>query len=236
MTNPAKIAQRAEMEDLLAVQALKDKASRAAKRKVTDADSEGKESKDLDAKEWETINVYMKRLFKEHLINAKYNQHTPVYVDPSNPRRYILLIVDACQEWAKALDGVSITSPPCTLAYINLSKAKLNDLNIQFLAAILGGRNQGDMTPTISRTGCDLTLSSPPNKADIEGYIDFLGIRNQDKEYTLEILLANGFHSHKVFKLVGLARSEVKELVLTLGVVTMLFDNVSKYDQHLSGL
>jgi hypothetical protein len=87
MTNPTKIAQRAEMEDFLAEQALKDKASQAAKRKATNADSEGKESKDLDAEEWDTITVYMKRLFKEHLINAKYNQHTPVYVDPSNPRR-----------------------------------------------------------------------------------------------------------------------------------------------------
>jgi hypothetical protein len=103
MTNPAKIAQRAKMEDLLAAQALKDKASRAAKRKVTNADSEGEESEDLDTEEWDTINVYMKRLFKEHLINTKYNQHTPVYVNPSNPRRYILLTIDACQEWAKAL-------------------------------------------------------------------------------------------------------------------------------------
>jgi hypothetical protein len=91
------------------------------------------------------------------------------------------------------------------------------------------------MSPTISGTGAESTLSSPPNKSDIEGYIDFLGIQNRDKEYTLEILLANGFHSHKVFKSLGLARSEVKELGLTLGVVTMLFDNVAKYNQHLSG-
>ncbi|PLW40137.1 hypothetical protein PCASD_07834 [Puccinia coronata f. sp. avenae] len=73
MTNPAKIAQHAKMEDLLAAQALKDKVSQAAKRKATNADSESKESKDLDTKEWETINIYMKRFFKEHLINAKYN-------------------------------------------------------------------------------------------------------------------------------------------------------------------
>jgi hypothetical protein len=103
MTKPAKIAQRAEMEDFLAAQALKDEASQAAKHKATNADSEGKESKDLDAEEWDTITVYMKRLFKEHLINAKYNQHTPFYDNPSNPRRYILLTIDACQEWAKAL-------------------------------------------------------------------------------------------------------------------------------------
>ena len=71
-------------------------------------------------------------------------------------------------------------------------------------------------------------LSSPPNKDDIEAYLDFLGIH--DKDHTLEILLENGFHSHKVFKSSGLARSDVRELGLTLGVVTMLFDNVAKYE------
>ncbi|PLW41565.1 hypothetical protein PCASD_10000 [Puccinia coronata f. sp. avenae] len=255
MTNPAKVAQRAEMEDLLAAQAMKDKAARALKRKATDDDSDVEESEDLDAKEWDTINVYMKQLFKAHLINAKYDCHTPVFIDPSNPRSYILLTVDACQEWAQALvdqkDGVTTTSPPCTLHYINLSKAPherlgtgsiaptsnslVNDSNIQLLAALLAGRTQNEMSPTISGTGAKSTLSSPPNESNIEGYIDFLGIRNRDKEYTLEILLANGFHLHKVFKSSGLARSEVKELGLTLGVVTMLFDNVAKYDQHLSG-
>jgi hypothetical protein len=57
MTNPAKIGQHAKMEDLLAAQALKDKASQAAKRKATNADSEGKESKDIGTKEWHTINI-----------------------------------------------------------------------------------------------------------------------------------------------------------------------------------
>jgi hypothetical protein len=107
MTNPAKVAQRAEMEDLLAAQAMKDKAAQALKRKETNDDSDVEESEDLDAKEWDTINVYMKQLFKAHLINAKYDCHTPVFIDPSNPRHYILLTVDACQEWAQAL-----VSPP----------------------------------------------------------------------------------------------------------------------------
>jgi hypothetical protein len=156
----------------------------------------------------------MKRLFKEHLINAKYNRHTPVYVNPSNPRCYILLTVDACQEWAKALVSPDLSPlfwllsndisfffsgwpkgqgqyhlppPPRTLAYINLSEAKhawlscesmattstsaVNNSKIQLLAALLGGRNRGDMTPTISRTGCDSTLSSPQTKPTLKGIL-----------------------------------------------------------------
>ncbi|KNZ60279.1 hypothetical protein VP01_1580g1 [Puccinia sorghi] len=65
-------------------------------------------------------------------------------------------------------------------------------------------------------------------KGDIKGYLDFLGIH--DKDHVLEILLENCFHSHKVFKPPGLARADIKNLGLTLGLVTMLFDNVSKYE------
>jgi hypothetical protein len=97
------------------------------------------------------------------------------------------------------------------------SNSVVNNSNIQLLAALLAGRNQNEMTPTISGTGAKSTLSFPPNKSNIKGYIDFLGIQNQDKEYTLEILLANGFHlQYKVFKSLGLSCLDVKELGLTL--------------------
>jgi hypothetical protein len=89
MNNPAKVAQQAEMEDLLATQALKNKAAQSSKSKATNGDSEGEESEDLDAKAWDTINVYMKQLFKAHLINAKYDGHTHVFINPSNTTRYI---------------------------------------------------------------------------------------------------------------------------------------------------
>ncbi|PLW17871.1 hypothetical protein PCASD_19677, partial [Puccinia coronata f. sp. avenae] len=69
------------------------------------------------------------------------------------------------------------------------------------------------------------------NKTNMYDYINFLGIRNS--EYTLMILLANGFHLHELFKSPALSRSVVRELGLTLGVVTMLFSNVARYNQYL---
>ncbi|PLW26848.1 hypothetical protein PCANC_25439 [Puccinia coronata f. sp. avenae] len=78
----------------------------------------------------------------------------------------------------------------------------------------------------------DRSLSPPPNKPDMEGYLYFLKIRN--KEDVLEKLSANGFDSHKLFKSAGLLRSEVKDLGIPLGVVTALFDNVSKYTHFQS--
>ncbi|PLW11419.1 hypothetical protein PCASD_20201 [Puccinia coronata f. sp. avenae] len=251
MTNPSKVAQWAEMEDLLAAQVLRDEAAQvaASKRKSTKADSDGGESDELDPEDWDNVNVHMHKLFKKHLVNTMYNRLTPIFIDPSNPHRYILLTEEACSTWAKALikqkDGVSLESPPSSLKYIMLSPAKqaaldnssvagtststVTDSNIQLIAQLLAGRNQ--MTPTISGRS-DSVMSSPPNKSHIEGYLDFLGVC--DKECTLEILLANGFHLHKTFKLTGLLCSEVKDLGLSLGVVTMLFDNATKYNHHLA--
>ncbi|KNZ47589.1 hypothetical protein VP01_629g4 [Puccinia sorghi] len=89
-----------------------------------------------------------------------------------------------------------------------------------------------------STSNCDSLpgdpISLPPNEFHIEGYIDFLGI--QYKENFLKKLIGNGFHSHKILKLAGLLRANVRGLGLTLGVVTVLFDNIHKYDQYLASL
>ena len=145
-------------------------------------------------------------------------------------------------------DGVSVDSPPSCLPYITMPSAKrvrlsnnsadvesaststISPSNIELLAELIGLKNGNKPA---SPDGCsDAPMSSPPNESHIEGYVDFLGIR--DRDHTIEILLANRFHSHKVFKSLGLARGDVKDLGLTLGVVTMLFDNVAKYEQALA--
>ena len=139
--------------------------------------------------------------------------------------------------------GVSVHSPPSCLPYITASGAKrarihntdgsgsssgINSSGVELLAQLLGanrGRSEGSPNH-------DSPLSSPPNESHIEEYLEFLGIR--DKDHVLEILLANSFHSHKLFKSGGLARADVKALGLTLGVVTMLFDNVTKFKRFMS--
>lgn len=91
MENPAKLSKQAETKDLVAAQALRDQAVKdaaAAKRKASTSDSERNKS--------DEFNVQMKKLYETHLIDTKYDCHTPVFVDPGNPNRYILLTVDAC--------------------------------------------------------------------------------------------------------------------------------------------
>ncbi|KNZ49679.1 hypothetical protein VP01_485g5 [Puccinia sorghi] len=53
-------------------------------------------------------------------------------------------------------------------------------------------------------------------------------------ENVLNKLIANGFYLHKLFKSSGFLRANVRALGLTLGVVTVFFDNIHKYKRHLA--
>ena len=106
MENPAKLAKRAEMEDLLAAQALRDqtvKDAAAAKRKNCDSDSDIDGSEELEPEEWDYLNVHMNKLYDKYAIDSRYDLHTPVFIDPGNPNRYMLLTADACSTWAHNL-------------------------------------------------------------------------------------------------------------------------------------
>ncbi|KNZ48094.1 hypothetical protein VP01_5913g1 [Puccinia sorghi] len=51
------------------------------------------------------------------------------YIDPSDPHQYILITLEACQEWActfmKRKEGVTSTSPPPLLHHLTLKVRKL---------------------------------------------------------------------------------------------------------------
>ncbi|KNZ63347.1 hypothetical protein VP01_1156g4 [Puccinia sorghi] len=178
-------------------------------KKAPESDSRTNGSDELDPEEWNTIIIYMKKSYVCHLLNAKYNQHTPVYLDPADPTHHILLTVNACQTWAKSMVCLRLASA--------MQHSQL---------CCWWQRNLPNNPLTRSHT----KHQSPPppsNKSHIKGYIDFLGIHK--REHTINICLINEFHPHQVFKLSGLVRSEVKALDLTLSLGTMLFDNIAKY-------
>ncbi|KNZ56959.1 hypothetical protein VP01_2279g3, partial [Puccinia sorghi] len=74
------------------------------------------------------INLYMEKLYKKHLPNKKKDSQFPVFIDPCNPNRYILLKMGAVQTWACALNtgtpGVLINSPPESFQYLNIDSKK----------------------------------------------------------------------------------------------------------------
>ncbi|PLW22088.1 hypothetical protein PCASD_17726 [Puccinia coronata f. sp. avenae] len=110
MSNPAEAIKRAQREDLLAAQADHEEAVQiaAAKRKASNGDDDNPDADaddELDPVDWERINTHMKKIYAANLTNVKYDQHLPVYIDPTNAHRYISSPLEACQEWARALSG-----------------------------------------------------------------------------------------------------------------------------------
>ncbi|KAA1072105.1 hypothetical protein PGT21_027909 [Puccinia graminis f. sp. tritici] len=63
-------------------------------------------------------------------------------------------------------------------------------------------------------------------------YVKFIGFRNQ--ENVIELLVNNDMTSYKIFKSRNLDRSWLLGLGLTVGVVTQLFDNVSRFERQLA--
>ncbi|KNZ47502.1 hypothetical protein VP01_6351g1 [Puccinia sorghi] len=45
-------------------------------------------------------NLYIEKLYKEHLPNKKYDSQFKVLIDPCNSNQYILLTIGAMQTWA----------------------------------------------------------------------------------------------------------------------------------------
>ncbi|KNZ44765.1 uncharacterized protein VP01_8856g1, partial [Puccinia sorghi] len=76
----------------------------------------------------DSVNLYIEKLYKEHLPNKKYINQFPVFIDPCDSNQYILLTIGAMQTWAHSLNlgtpGVLINSPPAPLCYLNLNSKK----------------------------------------------------------------------------------------------------------------
>ncbi|POW07274.1 hypothetical protein PSTT_08340 [Puccinia striiformis] len=253
MPNPADAIKRAEKEDLLAKQAMRKEAVSASKKRkaaALDGDDDGgggAVTRMAQTQRSMRTNSIYKLSYEEDLCgpspNSLYDRLNPVYIDPANPRRYILLTVAAVQDWAKALmdrkEGVGIQSPPSSLPYLVVNSSKRSKLertvgtdNISnFLAQLLAAAQGGGNPP--SNHFDRPPLQSPPNESDIEVYLEWVGV--QDKDTVLEILVANDIFCHKMFRPSGaLTRKDLLDLGLTVGNVSLLIDNLDKYDQFLS--
>ncbi|KAI7947602.1 hypothetical protein MJO28_009510, partial [Puccinia striiformis f. sp. tritici] len=244
MPDPAAAKKRAAKEDLLAKQearaaAIKEAATKkrkgaSASIRGGDGDGDDDEEGDSDgdskgdgsgleivADEFDDINFHMCKIYKIYPVNVMYNRINPVYIDPGNPQRYILLTLAAVQAWAADLmarkDGVSEKCPPRSLKYLNVSSAKKQKIEVG---------------TAVERNEALEEVVHPPNDPTLPAYLDYLGI--PDRDHVLEVLASNGFTSHRSFCSAGLAQSEVSVLGLNLGTVTALFDHPSAFDNHLS--
>ncbi|POV98272.1 hypothetical protein PSTT_14541 [Puccinia striiformis] len=269
MPDPAAAKKRAAKEDLLAKQearaaAIKEAATKkrkgaSASIRGGDGDGDDDEEGDSDgdskgdgsgleivADEFDDINFHMCKIYKIYPVNVMYNRINPVYIDPGNPQRYILLTLAAVQAWAADLVSASTVILGCDgpiwllihsplLGRWPARTARSRRLGggamLEMVAQFLGGL-QGNRGTAVERNEALEEVVHPPNDPTLPAYLDYLGI--PDRDHVLEVLASNGFTSHRSFCSAGLARSEVSVLGLNLGTVTALFDHPSAFDNHLS--
>ncbi|EFP77678.2 uncharacterized protein PGTG_03634 [Puccinia graminis f. sp. tritici CRL 75-36-700-3] len=85
------------------------------------------------AKDFDIYNVYKDQIFDAHPPNIKYHKRIPVFIDPADETRYILLTTVNVEKWAKALmepnTTVSLHSPPPELKFEKLSASKKRKLD-----------------------------------------------------------------------------------------------------------
>jgi len=104
MTNPSELIRQDRQADLLAQRARRAQEAREAaarRRRAGVSDDEVATTSDDD--EEDRLNIKMKLLYSTHPINCSYDRKLPVFVNPSDPRKYIFLTGANCQEWARAL-------------------------------------------------------------------------------------------------------------------------------------
>ncbi|KAH9447413.1 hypothetical protein Pst134EA_029452 [Puccinia striiformis f. sp. tritici] len=241
MPNPSSVQARARNEDILQRQALRDAArmapsaasqsqsgSQSQSRPPGDPNPSDSESdgSDIDANDFDNVNVYMNKLYKAHHMNAHYDRHRPVYLDPLNKRWYIVLSVGNCQEWAQALidrkPGVSIISPPRSLIY--------HALTARQFAAMDRATKPGTPTPAPLQQEVTAPAQDP---ASIGDYLDFIGF-SHNRQLILDILIANELTFYRIFGTPHMTTTHLITLNISPGVSASLCDNVGRYEQHLA--
>ncbi|KAA1083230.1 hypothetical protein PGTUg99_014766 [Puccinia graminis f. sp. tritici] len=257
MANPADIIKRGKQADILAKRAKIKKArelKKTSKRKAGDVEDEDlseDEEEEIDPEDWNDVDFHMRALFDANPIDREYDAHIPVFLHPTVPGRFILLTMEACQEWALGIldekqPAVNMLSPPKKLTWEDVGSPRKKMKTMQ------APENNGEDKAmwcrmmveafTEARKATSKEIDPPPgsdglsyqgdSECPIVDYLHFLKVRNLDR--VLDVLTASDIHSHKFFRAgSSLAREEVLSLGLTVGVVTALYDNVSKYERFL---
>jgi hypothetical protein len=108
MDNPADIVKRGKQADILAKRAKIKKAIELKKTSKRKAGDDGDDvvllsednDEEIDPEDWNDVDFHMRALFDANPINVEYDGLCPVFLHPTVAGKFILLTMDACQEWA----------------------------------------------------------------------------------------------------------------------------------------
>ncbi|PLW08270.1 hypothetical protein PCANC_27674 [Puccinia coronata f. sp. avenae] len=242
MDNPRDEVTRAHRENLLA-KTMKRIDSRHKQPHKKDKPANACSDEELSSgPEFDDLDVHSNDIYTKYGVNADYDQIHPVFLDPTNADRYILLTSGNVDKWAKALSmrtpGVSLTSPPPTLKFLNRRQTRKGtgdrDPNPVPTGPIL------DFTRWLSQQSGGSNCSSPPSSvygnttSNLANYLEFIMIAPHKREGILNTLLHNDIDCYQMFKRLGV--EELKSLGFNVGIITKLRSNVAQYKCYLAQL
>ncbi|KNE96114.1 hypothetical protein PSTG_10536 [Puccinia striiformis f. sp. tritici PST-78] len=219
MANPTAAERRAHNESLLTRQTLARAATTARAQNSQNRDNDDVEVSDVEGEDFDAVNVHVNRLYALHRFDATYDRDFPVYIDPGNTRRYILLTVGNCQIWARACNknkGSLFTHRPDPSGSV-FNRKHAADLSLRVTTITIADRTLFELIP----------LPTIPRRNHVHSH----AIR--DMESIIEILDANGLTSYTLFKSSHLTNDALAALNINLGVVTSLRTNVARYKRYL---
>ncbi|PLW57446.1 hypothetical protein PCANC_01786 [Puccinia coronata f. sp. avenae] len=185
-------------------------------------ESEVKADDELDAPEpeFEDLDVHVDEIFAKYGMVKDYDRIHLVYLDPTDPDRFLLLTSGNVIKWAQKVcarvPGVSLTSPPADLKFLSRKK-----------------HNNG--APTTKRAD---KPALPPSSVygdttnDLNDYLIFIAIAPHKPDKILDILIDNDIDQFQMFKTLGV--EDLRGLGLNIGIISNLHNNVAKYKAHLA--
>ncbi|OAV97907.1 hypothetical protein PTTG_11180 [Puccinia triticina 1-1 BBBD Race 1] len=188
-------------------------------------------SNPVSASDFKGINVIMNQIYAKRPPNVKYLAKWPVFIDLTDPTRYIPLTTQNAQLWAhdilKEVKGVNYHSPPSALHFEKLSAYKKRKLS----HVIEEARPQPNL-PSSPAEALDASLAVAPDEALMSQYIDFIKIKPSKKADVLSILEEKDITHPKMFRSANITREDMVGWGLSPGIIAQLQDNTKKFDRR----
>ncbi|OAV85810.1 hypothetical protein PTTG_30253 [Puccinia triticina 1-1 BBBD Race 1] len=229
MVDPVAIAKQARIAVDIKTHVLTQMAAQNANAAVGSSSSAA--SNPVSASDFKGIDVIMNQIYAKHPPNVKYLAKWPVFIDPTDPTRYIPLTTQNAQLWAhdilKEVKGVNYHSPPSALHFEKLSAYKKRKLS----HVIKEARLQPNL-PYSPAEASDASSVVAPDKALMSQYIDFIKIKPSKKADVLSILDKKDITHPKMFRSANITREDMVGWGLSPGIIAQLQDNTKKFDRR----
>ncbi|WAQ92237.1 hypothetical protein PtA15_16A143 [Puccinia triticina] len=225
---------------------------------VDDVDSEG----DSCDEEFEARAIIKEDVLNKYKRNTGVDPSHPVYPDPTDINRYIILTPGNVALWAKSIEpGVSLLSPPGSIKYYSrkakgglpgpseaephMNTADLVATMVQVYHATIGSKPPATpLAPAPVTTGGDYpgpwgnpsVVLGPGSVGDNPGllmdYLTFAGV--SDPADTLDRLMREDINSYTMFAPGYLRKADVEKLGLSVGTLARLCRGVDPYHRSLA--